>query len=102
MHPNSSPTPRVERRAHGAQRWRDCSGDVLAWDGTVLRITTLPGNVMVKGAEWRVDGTVYQHIIDPATGYPVDNGLLSVSIVTRRDSGGTGTALPSAQATMVK
>ena len=37
------------------------------------------------------DGTVYQHIIDPATGYPVDNGLLSVSIVTRRDSGGTGT-----------
>ena len=37
------------------------------------------------------DGTVYQHIIDPTTGYPVDNGLLSVSIVTRRDSGGTGT-----------
>ena len=37
------------------------------------------------------DGTVYQHIIDPATGYPVDNGLLSVSIVTRRDSGSTGT-----------
>ena len=37
------------------------------------------------------DGTVYQHIIDPATGYPVDNGLLSVSIVTRRDDGGTGT-----------
>jgi hypothetical protein len=60
MHPNSSPTPRVERRAHGAKRWRDCSGDVLAWDGTVLRITTLPGNVMVKGAEWRVNGTVYQ------------------------------------------
>ena len=37
------------------------------------------------------DGTVYQHIIDPATGYPVDNGLLSVSIVTRREDGGTGT-----------
>ena len=37
------------------------------------------------------DGTVYQHIIDPATGYPVDNGLLSVSIITRRHSGGTGT-----------
>ena len=37
------------------------------------------------------DGTVYQHIIDPATGYPVDNGLLSVSIVTRRADGGTGT-----------
>ena len=37
------------------------------------------------------DGTVYQHIIDPATGYPVQNGLLSVSIVTRRADGGTGT-----------
>ena len=37
------------------------------------------------------DGTVYQHIIDPATGYPVDNGLLSVSIITRRNDGGTGT-----------
>ena len=37
------------------------------------------------------DGTVYQHIIDPATGYPADSGLLSVSIVTRRDDGGTGT-----------
>ena len=37
------------------------------------------------------DGTVYQHIIDPATGYPVQSDLLSVSIVTRRDNGGTGT-----------
>ena len=37
------------------------------------------------------DGTVYQHIIDPATGYPVQNGLLSVSIVARRADGGTGT-----------
>ena len=37
------------------------------------------------------DGTVYQHIIDPATGWPVQNGLLSVSIVARRADGGTGT-----------
>mgnify|MGYP001519761047 CR=1 FL=1 len=33
------------------------------------------------------DGTVYQHIIDPATGYPVQSDLLSVSIVTRRSAG---------------
>ena len=37
------------------------------------------------------DGTVYQHILDPTIGYPVDNGLLSVSIITRRHSGGSGT-----------
>ena len=37
------------------------------------------------------DGTVYQHIIDPATGWPVQSDLTSVSIVTRRADGGTGT-----------
>ena len=37
------------------------------------------------------DGTVYPHIIDPATGYPAEKGLLSVSIITRRENGGSGT-----------
>lgn len=37
------------------------------------------------------NGTVYQHIIDPATGWPVRSDLISVSIVTRRADGGTGT-----------
>ena len=60
MHPHPSPILRVERRAHGAKMWRDVTGDVLAWDGTVLRITTLPGNVMVKGAEWRIGGREYR------------------------------------------
>ena len=27
------------------------------------------------------DGTVYQHILDPKTGYPVESDLLSVSIL---------------------
>lgn len=27
------------------------------------------------------DGTVYNHVLDPRTGYPTDNGLLSVSVI---------------------
>ena len=37
------------------------------------------------------DGNVYGHIIDPSTGYPVDNGLASVTIVA--DKGKKGDAL---------
>lgn len=37
------------------------------------------------------DGKRYGHIIDPKTGYPVDNGLTSVTIVT--EEGKTGDAL---------
>lgn len=29
------------------------------------------------------DGKLYQHILDPETGYPVDNGISSVTIVTK-------------------
>lgn len=40
---------------------------------------------------FEVDGTIYHHILDPATGYPVQNGLQSVTILS--DSSADGDAL---------
>lgn len=48
----------------------DCRDKIIATSGSYERSFT--------GA----DGKTYSHIIDPATGYPVDNGILSVTIVS--------------------
>ena len=51
-------------------------------------ITTIPvrgQSVVTSGVYERfieLDGVQYHHILDPRTGYPVENGLLSVTIVT--------------------
>lgn len=37
-----------------------------------------------------VDGTLYHHILDTATGYPYDNGLLGVTIITKDSVDGDG------------
>lgn len=54
--------------------------------GNVGTLTLTDCSAVTSGAYERYftaeDGTVYGHIIDPATGYPVDNDLLSVTIVS--------------------
>jgi thiamine biosynthesis lipoprotein len=37
-----------------------------------------------------VDGVLYHHILDTATGYPYDNGLLGVTIITKASVDGDG------------
>ncbi len=57
-----------------------------AGDGNVGTLALSDLSAVTSGAYERYftaeDGTVYGHIIDPATGCPVDNDLLSVTIVS--------------------
>lgn len=54
-------------------------------DGNIGILTISDCAVVTSGAYERCftadDGTVYGHIIDPASGYPADNGLLSVTVI---------------------
>lgn len=66
----------------------DCRDKIIATSGSYERSFT--------GA----DGKIYSHIINPATGYPVDNGILSVTIVS--GSGTRSDALSTALFVMGK
>lgn len=39
---------------------------------------------------FEVDGKRYHHILDTATGYPYDNGLLEVTVITKNSADGDG------------
>ena len=89
----------------------DCAAVLFHRSALTGGCATLGGNVYVYGTNaqnkpWSVaiqdpadsegyftapDGTVYQHILDPKTGYPVQSDLTSVSVVTRGGFGGQGT-----------
>ena len=63
----------------GIQKPFDTSGDYL------LSIAIEDQSVVTSGIYQRCfeqDGVLYHHILDPSTGYPFDNGLLSVSIIS--------------------
>lgn len=67
--------------------------------GDYIGVANLSNETMVTSGVYErffiKDGKRYHHIMDPATGYPVDNGLTSVTIITGKsfDADGFTTAL---------
>ena len=44
---------------------------------------------------FEIDGKNYHHILNPATGYPYDNGLISVTILSEESVDGDGLSTPA-------
>ena len=67
----------------------------FAEDGTALATVKVTNETVVSSGVYEryfeVDGTRYHHILDTATGYPYENDLLGVTIIT--DSSVDGDAL---------
>jgi Membrane-associated lipoprotein involved in thiamine biosynthesis len=72
-----------------------CKPDGSAWkvgiqnprgqNGEIIGVVSVTDKAVVTSGDYQryfiKDGKRYCHIIDPCTGYPVDNGLMSVTIV---------------------
>lgn len=52
----------------------------------VYRVLALTNSSLATSGDYRnffeIDGRLYSHVIDPRTGYPVNNGVVSVSVIT--------------------
>ncbi len=63
-------------------------------DGSVLMsVDITDGTVVTSGIYQRyfeLEGRIYHHILDPDTGYPFQNGLLSVTVLCPRSADGDG------------
>jgi len=63
-------------------------------DGSILGYVSVSNKSLVTSGSYEryfiQDGKKYHHILDPATGYPVENGLCSVSIISEYSVDGDG------------
>ena len=77
------------------QLWKVAIQDPQKTDAFACTLHLSDAFVVTSGGYQRnftgPDGTVYQHIIDPATGYPAVSDLLSVSVITYGAADGQGT-----------
>ena len=79
--------------------WHIGIQDPRGEDGDVMGVLEVPGgNIVSTSGDYEkffeIGGKSYHHIFDPKTGYPVDNGLISVTICT--DDGFTSDAMSTA------
>lgn len=60
---------------------------------TILTLKIKDKSIVTSGVYERYfeqDGRLYHHLLDPSTGYPYDNGLLSVTIISEHSIDGDG------------
>lgn len=79
--------------------WHIGIQDPRAAEGEVLGVLNTAGNTFISTSGdyekyFEADGKRYHHIFDPATGYPAESGLISVTIIG--DSGFLSDALSTA------
>jgi len=62
--------------------------------GEVIEAVSVEDSSMVSSGIYeryfKIDDTLYHHILDPSTGYPIDNNLLSVTILSPLSVDGDG------------
>ena len=84
--------------AHGTKtdgsQWRIGVQNPESNRGSYLGVVTVADRAVVTSGPYErfftVDGKKYHHILDPATGFPVENGLSSVTIVAENSMDADG------------
>ncbi len=74
--------------------WRIAIQDPFNPRGEFIGVVTVEDKTVVTSGTYEryfeVNGKKYHHILDPFTGYPVENNLFSVSIITDKSIDGDG------------